>query len=140
MNEIMPDIKRVLRRYFGSDVSKLTLVCIPSSKKIVNERRYKDFAQQLCSDLNMSNGYSYVNVVSDGETSHLGGSSSSEISIDNSYFNGRYVILFDDVITSGRSMERLKRAIETAGGTVIAGLSIGKTRHERQSSHPINTI
>lgn len=88
----------------------------------------------------MSNGYSYVNVVSDGETSHLGGSSSSEISIDNSYFNGRYVILFDDVITSGRSMERLKRAIETAGGTVIAGLSIGKTRHERQSSHPINTI
>lgn len=140
MNEIMPDIKRVLRRYFGSDVSKLTLVCIPSSKKVVNERRYKDFAQQLCSDLNMSNGYSYVNVVSDGETSHLGGSSSSEISIDNSYFNGRYVILFDDVITSGRSMERLKRAIETAGGTVIAGLSIGKTRHERQSSHPINTI
>lgn len=140
MKEVMPDIERVLRRYFGSDISKLTLVCIPSSKKVVNERRYKDFAQRLCSNLGICNGYSYVNVLSDGEASHLGGSSSSEICIDNSYFKGRYVLLFDDVITSGRSMERLKRAIEAAGGIVIAGISIGRTKHERQGDNPIDLI
>ena len=130
----------VLNRYFGSDISKLTLVCIPSSKEIVNNRRYKDFAEKLCSQTGMDNGFSNIWVSSDGDAKHLGGSSPSEISLNPSYFNGRYVILFDDVITSGSSMERFKRILESVGATVIGGLSIGKTKHERQGYNPIDQI
>ncbi len=140
MNEILPDINHVLNRYFGSDISKLTLVCIPSSKEIVNNRRYKDFAEKLCSQTGMDNGFSNIWVSSDGDAKHLGGSSPSEISLNPSYFNGRYVILFDDVITSGSSMERFKRILESVGATVIGGLSIGKTKHERQGYNPIDQI
>lgn len=140
MDEVIPLIKRVIQRYFGDKTSKLTLVCIPSSKRIVTERRYKDFSAKLCSLTRMSNGYDYVNVSSEGEAKHLGGSSQAEYTVDNSYFKNRFVILFDDVITSGRSMENFKYLLEQAGATVIAGLSIGKTKHEPQISHPIDNV
>ncbi|WP_300879787.1 phosphoribosyltransferase [uncultured Duncaniella sp.] len=140
VNEVVPDIKRVLLKFFGSNVSKLTLVCIPSSKRIVTERRYKDFSSNLCNVTGMANGYPYVHVAEEGDASHLGGIVQAQFSVDCSFFKGRYVILFDDVITSGRSMERFKRLLESAGATVIAGLSIGKTKHERQCFNPINRL
>ena len=140
MDKVIPLIKRVIQRYFGDKTSKLTLVCIPSSKRIVTERRYKDFSAKLCSLTGMSNGYDYVNVLSEGEAKHLGGSAQAKYTVDNSYFKNRFVILFDDVITSGRSMENFKHLLEQAGATVIAGISIGKTKHEPQISHPIDNV
>lgn len=140
MNEVIPDLKRVLRRYFGSKVSKLTLVCIPSSKRIVSERRYKDFSEQLCNETGITNGYSHVHIAEEGDAAHLGGVVQAQFSVDGSFFKDKYVILFDDVITSGRSMERFKRLLESAGANVIGGLSIGKTKHERQGSNPIDQI
>lgn len=140
LNRVLPKLVKVINHYFGSKKSKLTLVCIPSSKRIVTERRYKDLAQKLCSATGMSNGYDYVSVTSDGEAKHLGGTSSAEFGIDSNYFKDRYVLLFDDVITSGSSMERFKRLLESVGATVIGGLSIGKTKHERQYSNPIDEL
>lgn len=141
VNKVMPDILKLLNHTFGScRLSQLTLVCIPSSKRVVTERRYKDFAVELCRKTGMSNGYNYVSVISDGEAKHMGGTSSAQYSIDTSYFKDKYIVLFDDVITSGRSMESFKRQLEIAGAIVICGISIGKTRHERQYSNPIDDI
>lgn len=140
LNQVLPKLVKVINHFFGSKKSKLTLVCIPSSKRIVTERRYKDLAQKLCSATGMSNGYDYVSVTSDGEAKHLGGTSSAECGIDSNYFKDRYILLFDDVITSGSSMERFKRLLESVGATVIGGLSIGKTKHDRQQSNPIDNI
>lgn len=140
LKQVLPKLVKVINHFFGSKKSKLTLVCIPSSKRIVTERRYKDLAQKLCSATGMSNGYDYVSVTSDGEAKHLGGTSSAEFGIDSNYFKDRYILLFDDVITSGSSMERFKRLLEAVGATVIGGLSIGKTKHDRQQSSPIDNI
>lgn len=140
LNRVLPNLVKAINHYFGCKKSKLTLVCIPSSKRIVTERRYKDLAQKLCCATGMSNGYDYVAVTSEGEAKHLGGTSSAEYGIDSNYFKDRYVLLFDDVITSGSSMEQFKRLLESVGATVIGGLSIGKTRHERQLSNPIDDI
>ena len=140
LNRVLPNLVKAINHYFGSKKTKLTLVCIPSSKRIVTERRYKDLAQKLCCATGMSNGYDYVAVTSEGEAKHLGGTSSAEYGIDSNYFKDRYVLLFDDVITSGSSMEQFKRLLESVGATVIGGLSIGKTRHERQLSNPIDDI
>lgn len=140
MNEIIPKIKYVLSKYFGSQTSKLTLVCVPSSKKIVTERRYRDFAVKLCSVTDMENGYNHVHILNEGEAKHLGGLSQAKFSVDVSYFKNKYVILFDDVITSGKSIENFKNLLESAGAKVIAGLSIGKTKHEREFSHPIDRL
>lgn len=140
VNAIIPDLKRVLNRFFGSQKSKLTLVCIPSSKRIVSERRYKDFSERLCNETGMTNGYYHVHVAEEGDAAHLGGGVQAQFSVDSSFFKDKYVLLFDDVITSGSSMERFKRLLESVGATVIGGLSIGKTKHERQYSNPIDEL
>ena len=41
------------------------------------------------------------------------------------------LFFFDDIITKGNSMLRFKNKLESCGATVIAGVSIGKTHHER---------
>lgn len=140
MNKVLPLFKKVMSHYFGSNTSKLTLVCIPSSKKIVTERRYKDFSHELCSITGMDNGYDFISVLHEGEAKHLGGTTQAQISIDGSFFRDRYIVLLDDVITSGKSMEMTKNLLEQAGAHVIAGLSIGRTKHEREYSNPIDDL
>lgn len=141
VQRIMPKLLKLLNSTFGSErLSKLTLLCIPSSKKIVTERRCKDLSEILCCETGMTNGFDYVSVDSDGEAKHLGGTSSARYSIDSSFFKDKYIILFDDVITSGRSMEVFKCHLENVGAKVICGISIGRTRHERQQNNPIDLI
>ncbi|MBD5311259.1 MAG: phosphoribosyltransferase [Bacteroides sp.] len=145
VNKVLPLLKEVLCHYFGNNVSKLTFVPILASTKLVSERRYKDISEQLTEELQMNNGYPHITITRDGISKNdpantVGYSIQPEISFDSSFFRGKYVIIFDDVITSGKSMERFKRFLESVGATVIGGLSIGNTQHERQSSNPIEQI
>lgn len=131
---------KALRHFFGNEVSKLTLLCIPASTQEVTQRRYEDFSAMVCNELGMSNAYSHVRVAVDGGAKHLGQSGNARYQIDSDFFKDRYILLFDDVITSGGSMETFKRGLERAGAIVVGGFSIGRTRHEPQQSHPILTI
>lgn len=56
---------------------------------------------------------------------------SKDYSLDSEYFKDRYVIIFDDLITRGRSMIVMKRDLEKCGAKVICGFSVGKTKHNR---------
>lgn len=145
VDTVLPLLRKVLHHYFGSSVRKLTIVPIPASTKIVCDRRYKHIMQRICDDMDMYNGYEHMTITKEGISKNnpsntTGRSIPPVVEYDASFFKDKYVILFDDVITSGASMERYKRLLEAAGATVICGLSLGKTRHERQSSHPIDTI
>lgn len=140
LKRINPDIETCLKYYFRDKISKLTLVCIPSSKLVVTQRRYEDFSRILCEKLGMTNAYNHVRVTKDGEAKRLGGTIKAEYALDEEFFNGRYILLFDDVITSGASMERFNVLLQKAGAKVVAGLSLGKTRHVRQDINPIDMI
>lgn len=144
-DKIVPLMKKCLERFYGSSLSELTLACVPSSKKEITERRYKEFSDKLCTQTSMGNGYSHVNIIRDGLSKNdpantTGVSTQPEISVDGWYFKDKLVILFDDVITSGSSMERFKNLIERNGGTVIGGFSIGRTRHNREYPNPIDKL
>ena len=136
-SKIAIDMKKCLEFFFGDDVSKLTLVCIPSSKQEITVRRYKDFSSLVCKSLNMTNAYNYIKVVEDGEAKHKGGTIKAQYEIDENYFKGKYVLLFDDVITSGASMEQFRINLESYGAIVIGGFSIGKTIHTKTDLDPI---
>ena len=47
------------------------------------------------------------------------------------WFEGKYVLLFDDIITGGGTMLRYKKIMEHRGAIVVGGFSLGKTKHER---------
>ena len=134
LDTVIPQIKSKLISTFGSDALKcLTLVCIPASSADKTQARYKDFSNRLCRETGMNNAYDKMQVVSSSSEKKFGGSgiSANNVSFDASYFRGKYVLLFDDVITKGDSMLRFKKRMEELGATVIGGFSIGKTTHSR---------
>ena len=129
---VIDNVKRVLVDDIGREaLTLLTLVCIPASSMSDTKRRYLDFSEQLCKATGMSNAYPHIRIVSDATPKHLGGSGEPTIDFDTDYFKNKKIILFDDVITSGNSMLRMKAKLEGLEATVIAGISIGKTFHHR---------
>lgn len=84
----------------------------------------------------MTNSYPYIQILQDGTPKHLGGGEQSILYFDPVFFQGKYILLFDDVITKGDSMEKYRRKLEPLGVIVVGGLFIGKTRHERLEDNP----
>ena len=90
LTTLSPIIADCLSKYFGNDTQFLTLVCVPSSKEIINKRRFEDFSETICNLLNMNNGFAYVTFISDGEASHFGGDVQAQYVVDKDYFKGKY--------------------------------------------------
>lgn len=131
LDEVIPTLTSLLEDTFGKYLDMLTLVCIPASSEANNNARFEDFSERLANETSMDNAFDHIQVVKDATPKHLGGTGTPVLHFDEDYFNGRYILLFDDVITKGNSMLRFKRKLEALGATVIAGVSIGKTTHER---------
>ncbi len=137
LNCVIPQIWQRLCDTFGEEYLQfLTLVCLPASTKEKNAARYDEFSKWLCEKTGMENAYNHVHIVQDGMSKKdprntTGRSIQPVIEYDKDYFKGRYVLLFDDVVTKGGTMLRYKEAMEREGATVIGGLCLGKTKHER---------
>lgn len=131
MNKVIKELEYKLRKDFGDNISKLTLVCIPASTKIKNEARYKEFSNIICEKLNMTNAYPFITLSEDRIAKHLGGSGINHLIFDEPFFKRKKIILFDDVVTKGKSMLDFYKKMNSLGANVICALSIGKTKHER---------
>lgn len=122
-------VEEALRSAFGSKTEYLTLVCITASTQRKTELRYKEFAEQVCKDLNMNNAYPHIKVIEDGSAKHDGGSGSHRVSYNPNFFTGKYVVIFDDVRTSGHSLERERLMMEKLGAKVICAITIAQTTY-----------
>lgn len=122
-------VEKALRSAFGSKTEYLTLVCLTASTRRKTELRYKDFAEIVCKDLNMTNAYPHIRVVEGGSAKHEGGDGLRQVSYDSSFFSGKYVVLFDDVRTTGNSLEQERRTLEELGAKVICAVTIAQTTH-----------
>lgn len=134
LGKAVPMIKNKLFETFNADnLKQLTLVCIPASSQVKTKARYEEFSNRICNETEMINAFPHISVVTEREERHLGGTSmnTSQLSFDEDFFKGKYVLLFDDVITRGDSMRTFKRKMESLGAIVVGGLSLGKTKHER---------
>ena len=137
INNIISRIKQRLTETFGQEYLQfLTFVCVPASTKAKHVARYKEFSKRLCEETGMQNGYDFIQIVKDGlskkdPTNTTGHSIQPEVFVDDQWFKGRSVLLFDDVVTKGNTMLRYKLLLERKGATVIGGMCIGKTKHER---------
>jgi hypothetical protein len=125
--------KKLLATFNEMSLKYLTFVCIPASTQKNTQARYEEFSNRICKDLGMINAYPHITVVKEKEERRAGGTSIDvdKISFDEEFFKGKTVLLFDDVITRGDSMKIFNRKMKSLGATVIGGLSLGKTKHER---------
>lgn len=135
------DTEKVINHFFGNKKTRLTFVCVPASTKQATETRYKKFSQDICNSLGMRNGYDYVQVYKDKTPRHLGGRDEQILSVDNDFFKDSFVILFDDIMTSGKSLARMKQLLENSGAAVIGCITIGMTKHHNTYiKQPIDMI
>ena len=127
-NTVKDLVVNKLRSTFSSyDLSQMTFVCIPASTRVVHESRYKSFAEDVTQALGILNAYDYITITKEKPPSYLGGSDYAEYSFNSSFFQEKFVILFDDVVTSGGSIASMKSTLESIGASVICALSIGRT-------------
>lgn len=127
LNKVIDLVEGELRRAFGSKTEYLTLVCLTASTQRKTELRFKKFAEIVCKDLKMNNAYPYIRVAGEGGAMHEGGTGVTSKSYDSSFFKGKYIVLFDDVRTSGNSLERECRVLENYGAKVICAITIAQT-------------
>lgn len=130
MKRIVDDYERILKNTFSGYLTDLTLVCVPSSSAVNNERRWKAFYERICGDLRLQNGYEHIRIVRDAVPKHLGGDGQMGLNVDASFFKRKCVVLCDDLKTSGRSLDRMKSLLESCGAKVICTFTIGKTISE----------
>ena len=117
----------LLEETFGTLLPHLTLACIPASTTEKTVARFKDFAQLVTEATGMDNGYEHIHIVSDQDPEHLGDSHLPKYAIDADYFKGRNVLLFDDIMATGRSMSQFAAHVEAAGAQITAAVVLGKT-------------
>lgn len=122
--------------FSASDIRTFTFVCIPASTVITNNSRYESFSNDICSALGMRNAFSHIHITKEKTASHLGGNGRAEYSFDQSFFKGAKVILFDDIVTRGGSMEFFKKILAEFGAIVICAISIGKTYSDWNGHDP----
>lgn len=126
---VIRKVEDTLRSTFGTSTEYLTLVCMTASTQRKTEMRFREFAETVCKDLKMTNAYPFINVKEGGSAKHEGGDGAQEISLDRGFFNGKYVVLFDDVRTTGRSLETMRSNLERLGAKVLCAITIAQTTH-----------
>lgn len=134
LDDAIDMLEERLNQTFGKLLPELTLVCVPASSPKKNEARYKAFSERLCEATGMSNAYSHITVTEEAVEKHEGGEGVriNTVLLDWDYFNGRCILLFDDVLTTGGSMRRYAERFASHGAEVIACMTLGKTFHHRE--------
>lgn len=127
---IIPKYEQLLKNTFRDLISKLTLVCVPASSPKKNRLRWAQFSDTICSDLSMTNAYQHISVIGDAIPKRLGGDGSPKLHIDSQWFRNRFIVICDDIKTTGKSIANLKAELESCGATIICALTIGITIHE----------
>lgn len=125
-------VAKRMREQFGAEVENVTLVCIPASSAAKTETRYKVFAEEVARLTGCENGNMGITI--EGERLAIHETRTSKrlqsvevIRLDKDYFQGKYVLVFDDVLTQGHSYARFACELEKVGAEVLGGYFLGKT-------------
>ena len=95
--------------------------------------RYEQFAGEVCKATKMANAFKHIKVEGDRLAlhEHKVCKSISKVSVlkfDAKFFNGRKVVIFDDVITKGSSFANMVEHLESMGAVVVAGIFLAITQ------------
>ena len=123
--------------YTFGNADFLTLVCIPASTVNSNKNRYEQFSHDLCSKLHMTNGFEHISIVKEKTPSHLGGTDEAVYELDRSFFAGKKVVLFDDVVTQGSSMQSFIDYLDEVGAKVVCCMSICRTFWDKRMPYQV---
>ena len=113
------------------DLENTCLMIIPASKPENTNKRFQKFCSIVAKDLKIENGFNYLSAVEHEETK---GSIDKNIVpyliLQPEQYNGKNVLLFDDVITSGTSFKQVAAKLLETGAKSVTGVFLAKTTRE----------
>ena len=127
VKEVLAKFEDIIRRLFD-DVSDITLVYIPSDKD-TSRRRWKRFSRQLAMRLGCENGFRHLRQERDSVPRHYTGGRGKprKLIVDEEFFDGKQVILIDDLVNTGETMKKAIRHLRHAGAEVVCCLTLATT-------------
>lgn len=121
---------------YGKECEKIVFSPVPASSQEKNDIRYKAFCERVCELTGAINGYSHVRVEGERLTIHDNRKIEKDvrkvniITFDDDFFNGKQVLVFDDVISKGLSYATYADQIESMGANVIGGIFLARTHYK----------
>ena len=126
--------KEVCRVLSSSDLSDTIIACTPACCKRTNDRRFKMFSDIVCERTGALNGFYHVQVFGHRNKAHidhvheLADNANEFIHVDENFFRGRNVIVFDDIVTTCRTANAFIDRLISAGANVRMALFLAKTK------------
>jgi len=124
------NLELALKSIFDGSWYGCYLFCVPPSSGGYEKRYHRLIAEFVkhthINVLSMPANFKYLRT---SKAKHLGGDGECEIAFKEHTFTGKAVVIFDDVITSGYTIQRYKEIIERQGGYVLGAISIGETMY-----------
>lgn len=121
---------------YGKDCMNIVFSPVPASSSEKNEIRYKAFCQRVCELTSAINGFEHVSVSGERLTVHENRKTEKDvrkvnvIEFDKAFFNGKSVVVFDDVITKGLSYAIYANQLESLGANVLGGMFLARTHYK----------
>lgn len=130
-NRFVFTLSSCLNNKFGSEFLKnQTLAFIPASTKEKTKTRFQNFAEKVCRETGMSNGFGLIQSKLDREPKHISGVSNSlpfneRINL-NPNLKDKSIILVDDIYNTGRSFREMASELKSVGAKSVIGVFLGK--------------
>lgn len=110
---------RYLTKQYSSILEDFVVVFAPCSTQWKYNKRF-GYLAAILNAAGIATANEHVHIFGERKPTHNGGShfvneDIYHVSLDGEYFNGKQVILFDDLLTSGKTIEDFRSKLEAAG-------------------------
>lgn len=124
---------RYLTKQYSSILEDFVVVFAPCSTQWKYNKRF-GYLAAILNAAGIATANEHVHIFGERKPTHNGGShfvneDIYHVSLDGEYFNGKQVILFDDLLTSGKTIEDFRSKLEAAGAYVEREIFLARTIH-----------
>jgi predicted amidophosphoribosyltransferase len=124
---------RYLTRQYGNLLKDFIVVFAPCSSQWKYNKRFGYFAAIL-NAAGIMTANEHMSIYGERKPTHNGGShfvneDVYHVSVDGEFFKGKQVILFDDLLSSGKTIEDFRSKLEAAGAYVEREIFLARTVH-----------
>lgn len=126
-------VSKTFSKWYGVSCQDYVLVCVPSATNAKYVRRFKRFAAEVTKRTGIKNGTKHVNIFGHREAKHnnvnhiVSESFGYVVSTDPEFFAGKNVILFDDIVTTGKTAEEFAKELQAVCANVLGAMFLART-------------
>jgi ATP-dependent DNA helicase RecQ len=120
----------IMARHFEDSFENVLLCCIPASTNSLTQLRFRQLLIDVCNKKKILNGYGAIRRFKDRKSMQEVGHEINRIEgikFNKKTFEERDVVLFDDILTTGKSFTEFSNEISSFNVRSIYGVMFGKT-------------